>query len=152
MVNLLKIGEVAENSGLPVKTIRYYEEIGLLTPTVERSEAGYRLFHAETLNRLAFIKRSQSLGLNLKEIQQILSIHDQGDLPCGEVKQHLEAKVAEITRQIDALKTLRAELQGILSGWQEQPSPDRIQHTICPNIQKTEDLNRRIGSLSDRAE
>ncbi len=136
MDKLLKIGEIAENSGLPVKTIRYYEEIGLLTPTVERSESGYRLFHSETLNRLAFIKRSQSLGLNLKEIQQILAIHDQGDLPCGEVKQHLEAKVAAITHQIDALKTLRAELQGILSGWQEQPSADRIQHTICPNIQK----------------
>lgn len=136
MHKLLKIGEVAETSGLPIKTIRYYEELGLLTPTVERSEAGYRLFHAETLNRLAFIKRSQSLGLNLKEIHQILAIHDQGELPCGEVKQHLEAKVSEITRQIDALTTLRAELEGILSGWQEQPAADRIQHTICPNIQK----------------
>jgi MerR family transcriptional regulator, copper efflux regulator len=135
MNKLLKIGEVAETSGLPVKTIRYYEELGLLTPTVERSEAGYRLFHAETLNRLAFIKRSQSLGLNLKEIHQILAIHDQGALPCGEMKQHLEAKVDEITRQIEALNTLRTELEGILSGWQEQPSQDRIQHTICPNIQ-----------------
>lgn len=137
MDKLLKIGEVAETSGLPVKTIRYYEEIGLLTPTVERSESRYRLFHAQVLNRLAFIKRSQSLGLNLKEIQQILAVHDQGELPCGEVKQHLEAKVAEITQQIEALKTLKTELQGILSGWQEQPAADRIQQTICPNIQNT---------------
>lgn len=136
MNKLLKIGEVAETSGLPVKTIRYYEEIGLLTPTVERSEARYRLFHTQVLNRLAFIKRSQSLGLNLKEIQQILAVHDHGELPCGEVKQHLEAKVAEITQQIEALNTLRTELQGILSAWQEQPPADRIQHTICPNIQK----------------
>lgn len=136
MNKLLKIGEVAETSGLPVKTIRYYEEIGLLTPTVERSEARYRLFHIQVLNRLAFIKRSQSLGLNLKEIQQILAVHDHGELPCGEVKQHLEAKVAEITQQIEALNTLRTELQGILSAWQEQPPADRIQHTICPNIQK----------------
>jgi MerR family transcriptional regulator, copper efflux regulator len=134
--SLLKIGEVAEKTGLPIKTIRYYDEIGLLTPTVERSESRYRLFHPQVLNRLAFIKRSQALGLNLKEIQQILEVHDQGDLPCGEVKQHLEAKVSEITRQIDALQTLRSELQGILSGWQEQPSADRIQKTICPNIQK----------------
>jgi DNA-binding transcriptional MerR regulator len=137
MEKLLKIGEVAETSGLPVKTIRYYEEIGLLTPTVERSESRYRLFHTQVLNRLAFIRRSQSLGLNLKEIQQILAVHDQGELPCGEVKQHLEAKVVEITQQIDALRTLRTELQGILSGWQEQPTADRINHTICPNIQKT---------------
>ncbi len=136
MTKLLKIGEVAETSGLPVKTIRYYEEIGLLIPTVQRSESQYRLFQAEVLNRLAFIKRSQALGLNLKEIQQILAVHDHGELPCGDIKQHLEAKVADISHQIDALTTLRAELQGILSGWQDQPPADRIQQTICPNIQK----------------
>lgn len=136
MMKLLKIGEVSETSGLPVKTIRYYEEIGLLTPTVERSESQYRLFSTEVLNRLAFIKRSQSLGLNLKEIHQILAVHDHGELPCGEAKQHLESKVAEITQQIEALQTLRAELLGILSGWQEQPPADRIQQTICPNIQR----------------
>jgi MerR family transcriptional regulator, copper efflux regulator len=135
MTKLLKIGEVAETSGLPVKTIRYYEEIGLLIPTVQRSEAHYRMFQAEVLNRLAFIKRSQALGLNLKEIQQILAVHDHGELPCGDIKQHLEAKVAAISHQIDALTTLRAELQGILSGWQDQPPADRIQQTICPNIQ-----------------
>jgi MerR family transcriptional regulator, copper efflux regulator len=135
MTKLLKIGEVAETSGLPVKTIRYYEEIGLLIPTVQRSEAHYRMFQAEVLNRLAFIKRSQALGLNLKEIQQILAVHDHGELPCGDIKQHLEAKVADISHQIDALTTLRAELQGILSGWQDQPPADRIQQTICPNIQ-----------------
>lgn len=133
----LKIGEVAAASGLSVKTIRYYEEIGLLTPTVERSRSsGYRLFTAQTLNRLAFIKRSQALGLSLSEVQQILQVHDHGELPCGEVKQHLEAKVAEINRQMEALETLRSELQGILSGWQEQPSSDRLVQTICPNIQK----------------
>lgn len=136
---LLKIGEVASVSGLPVKTIRYYEEIGLLTPTVERSQSsGYRLFTPQVLNRLAFIKRSQSLGLSLSEVQQILQVHDHGEVPCGEVKQHLEAKVAEINRQIEALETLRTELQGILSGWQEQPSSDRLAQTICPNIQASE--------------
>jgi len=132
---LLKIGEVATISGLPVKTIRYYEEIGLLTPTVERSQSGYRLFANSVLNRLAFIKRSQALGLSLSEVQQILQVHDHGQLPCGEVKQHLETKVADINQQIEALQTLKAELQGILSGWQDQPSGDRLAQTICPNIQ-----------------
>lgn len=131
----LKIGEVSAISGLPVKTIRYYEEIGLLAPTVERSQAGYRLFRSHVLNRLAFIKRSQALGLSLNEVQEILSVHDDGQLPCGEVKQHLQAKVSEINQQIEALQTLKAELQGILSGWQDQPPSDRIAQTICPNIQ-----------------
>ncbi len=132
---LLKIGEVAAESGLSVKTIRYYEDTGLLLPTVERSESGYRLFQPQVLNRLAFIRRSQSLGLTLQEIQQILAVHDHGQLPCGEMRQHLELKVEAIEQQIQALETLRAELKGILSGWQDQPSSDRIAQTICPNIQ-----------------
>lgn len=131
----LKIGEVAKQSGLPVKTIRYYEEIGLLAPTVERSQTGYRLFHDRVLNRLAFIKRSQSLGLSLSQIKELLEIHDRGQLPCGEMKQLLQDKLAAIAQQIEALETLRTELQGLLSGWQDRPSNDRIAHTICPNIQ-----------------
>lgn len=132
---LLKIGRVAALSGLPIKTIRYYEEIGLLTPNVERSEAGYRLFDSQVLNRLAFIKRAQALGLSLNEIQETLMIHDRGKLPCGEVKHRLQAKLEAIAKQIEALETLRSELQGILSGWEEQPPADRIAHTICPNLQ-----------------
>jgi len=106
---LLKIGEVATSSGLPVKTIRYYEEIGLLIPTVGRSQVGYRLFNEAVLNRLAFIKRAQSLGLALTEIKDILAVHDEGELPCCEVKEHLQAKVAIVSEQIQALETLRAE-------------------------------------------
>jgi MerR family transcriptional regulator, copper efflux regulator len=134
-VALLKIGEAALKSGLSVKTIRYYDEIGLLAPTVERSRSGYRLFRPEVLQRLAFIRRAQALGLHLSEVQQILTVHDQGELPCGEVKQHLEAKVVEVRQQIEALETLELELEGILSGWQDQPNAERLEQTICPNLQ-----------------
>jgi DNA-binding transcriptional MerR regulator len=134
----LKIGEVASCSGLPVKTIRYYEEIGLLTPATTRSSSGYRLFTPTVLNRLAFIKRAQSLGLSLSEIQELLEVHDSGQLPCGAVKQHLLLKVDAINKQIEALEILKSELQGLLSGWQEQPPQYATIQTICPNIQKLE--------------
>lgn len=136
---LHKIGEVATFSQLPVKTIRYYEEIGLLAPTVERSESGYRLFTEGVLGRLAFIKRAQSLGLSLSEIRDILAVRDQGQLPCSEVKQHLETKVEAISKQIEALESLKVELQEILDGWQEAPSEKKIAITICPNIQSMPD-------------
>lgn len=131
----LKIGEVASLTKMPVKTIRYYEEIGLLAPMTTRSESGYRLFTPTVLNRLAFIKRAQSLGLSLSEIQELLEVHDSGNLPCGAVKQRLLLKLEAITKQIEALEILQSELQGLLSGWQEQPPSDRIAKTICPNIQ-----------------
>ena len=132
---LLKIGEVARLTGISVKTIRYYDEIGLLEPTTNRSESGYRLFNNQVINRLAFIKRAQSLGLSLTEIHDILEVHDSGQLPCGAVKQHLLLKVQAITEQIEALEILKSELVGLLSGWQEQPERHHIAQTICPNIQ-----------------
>lgn len=134
----LKIGEVANLTGMSVKTIRYYEEIGLLEPTTTRSESGYRLFNSQVINRLAFIKRSQSLGLSLSEIREILDVHDSGQLPCGTVKQHLLLKVNAIAQQIEALEILKSELLGLLSGWQEQPPRPLIERTICPNIQGDE--------------
>jgi MerR family copper efflux transcriptional regulator len=133
---LLKIGEVASQSGMAVKTIRYYDEIGLLTPTTTRSASGYRLFNPTVLNRLAFVKRAQALGLSLNEIQDLLEVHDSGELPCGAVKQHLMVKVEAISKQIEAMEILRSELLGLLSGWQEQPPYHTRSQTICPNIQR----------------
>jgi DNA-binding transcriptional MerR regulator len=98
--NRLKIGEVAANSGISVKTIRYYEDIGLLAPTVERSDTGYRMFQLQVLKRLEFIKRAQSLGLRLQEIQRLLAVHDHGELPCPEVKQQLQAKTQAIATRL----------------------------------------------------
>jgi DNA-binding transcriptional MerR regulator len=130
-----KIGQVADKSGLSVKTIRYYEDIGLLDPVVDRTDSGYRIFHPRIYNRLAFIKRAQSLGLSLQEINEILKVHDAGSLPCGVVKEHLAAKLATIEEQIRSLQILRAELQGILSGWQDPPPLKGLDQTICPNLQ-----------------
>lgn len=135
MAGNLKIGEVAAQSGLSVKTIRFYAESGLLEPVMGRSPSGYRLFAPTVLNRLAFIKRSQSLGLSLQDIQELLNVHDRGCLPCGAVKARLDAKLQDIQAQIAALAILQAELEGILSGWQDQPPAHLINQTICPNLQ-----------------
>ncbi|OZH51919.1 transcriptional regulator [Hydrocoleum sp. CS-953] len=131
----MKIGQVAAVSGLPIKTIRYYEDMGLLKPSVERSQSGYRLFEESVLGRLSFIKRAKSLGLSLREISEILVIRDRGELPCREVKQKLASKVQEITSQIEALENLKGELQEILQHWQEEPSTNQVRETVCPNIQ-----------------
>jgi DNA-binding transcriptional MerR regulator len=136
LANRLKIGELAHLSGLSVKTIRYYEDIGLLAPTVERSSSGYRLFQSQVLNRLAFIKRAQSLGLSLQEIKPLLALHDRGELPCPEVKEQLQKKISEIASVMEALKTQQAELQSILKVWQEQPPSRQLNEFICPNLIK----------------
>lgn len=133
---LLKIGRVANESSLSVKTIRYYEDRGLLAPVVTRSPAGYRLFKPEIFTRLHFIKRARALGLSLQEIGEILTVRDRGEVPCGIVRERLLIKHRSIREQIQALETLQLELQGILSGWNEISDRDSLDGTICPNIEQ----------------
>ncbi|QLE46277.1 heavy metal-responsive transcriptional regulator (plasmid) [Nostoc sp. C052] len=128
----LLIGQVTALSGVPIRTIRYYESLGLLNSS-GRTEGGFRQFSLDVLTRLAFIKRAQNLGLSLEEIGDILNIYDEGKLPCGEVKQKLEDKVNEIECQIEELLTLRDELTGLLSGWDNFTG--KRKDTICPIIQ-----------------
>ena len=130
---LQRIGAVAKLSGLPIKTIRYYDELGLLK-TFGRTESGYRLFNSDVLSRLRFIKRAQGLGLSLLEIKEFLDVHDQGDLPCAHIKVKLEDKLSQIEQQIQQLQILKQELQGLLSGW--QALPDNPEDTICPILEQ----------------
>ena len=126
-----QIGPIAKESGVPIKTIRYYEELGLLQ-SVGRTEGGYRLFDASVFDRLHFIKRAQSLGLSLAEIKEFLDVHDQGNLPCSHVRVKLQDKITEIDRQIEQLQILKSELQQLLS---ESMNSENSNTVICPIIQ-----------------
>lgn len=132
--SLKQIGLVAKESSIPIKTIRYYEELGLLKAS-GRTEGGYRLFDSEVFTRLNFIKRAQKLGLSLSEIKEFLDVHDQGDLPCDRVKVKLSEKIAQIEQQIEQLQILKQELKGLLSG--EEITTQDFAATICPIIERS---------------
>ncbi len=128
------IGSVAKESGVPIKTIRYYEELGLLTAS-GRTEGGFRLFNSDVLARLNFIKRAQSLGLSLLEIKEFLDVHDEGNLPCEHIKTKLQDKVIAIDNQIQQFLILRQELSGLLSGW--KMTHKNFEQTICPILEQS---------------
>lgn len=130
-VSAMKIGALAARSGLPVKTLRYYEDLGLL-PAIGRSEGGYRLFAEDSLRRLEFIRRLKTLGLSLEEIQSCLAVHDAGELPCQDIQAMLKHQIERIERQISDLGQLRTELEGLLAGWRSDPA--READLICPNL------------------
>lgn len=108
----LTIGQFARHAGLNPKTIRYYEEIGLL-PQPSRNEVGYRLYSNEDLPRLRFIQRAKVLGLSLAEIKQLVDYADEGC--CGPLQEHLlalvEEKLAEVDRCLAELAAFRDELR-----------------------------------------
>jgi DNA-binding transcriptional MerR regulator len=127
----MRIGELAARSGLSVKTLRFYEEMGLL-PSVGRSAGGYRLFAAESLRRLDFIRRLKSLGLSLEEVGQCLAAHDAGRLPCEEVHRQLSRQIALVDARMRELAELRRELERLLDNWRSNPPADGT--AICPNL------------------
>lgn len=108
----LTIGQLAQRAGLNPKTIRYYEEIGLL-PQPPRNEVGYRLYFDEDLPRLRFIQRAKMLGLSLAEIKQLVDYADDGC--CGPLQEHLlalvEEKLAEVDRRLTELAAFRDDLR-----------------------------------------
>lgn len=107
------IGEVARRSGISTKTLRYYEDIGLLDEPA-RSASGYRHFEDGVLDRLAFIRSAQALGLTLGEIRGIVGLRDNGDTPCGHVLDLLRARASDIDRTIRELQALQAELRRLV--------------------------------------
>jgi DNA-binding transcriptional MerR regulator len=94
----LTIGEVARLAGLPVKRIHYYERRGLLEPP-PRSESGYRLYGAEEVARLEFVKRAKLLGLTLEEVRELVALA--ADCNEGEIVPRLEEVLAEKLRETE---------------------------------------------------
>lgn len=108
---LFRIGEVARLSGFPVKTIRYYEERGLLEPA-SRNEAGYRLYSEGELGRLKFIRRAKLLGLTLDEIHGLISIATDctGDDFFPKLEEVLDSRLRDTRQEISRLSALRDNL------------------------------------------
>lgn len=109
---MLRIGELAERTGFTAKTLRYYEEIGLLRPA-RRSESGYRLYGDDAVDRLRFVRRSRGLGLRLDEIRRILEISDEGRVPCEHVVAVVDRRLDDIAEQMARLTNLRRDLAGL---------------------------------------
>lgn len=105
----MKIGDLAKATGFTTKTIRYYEEVGLLPPP-QRSESGYRSYSQEDAVRLLFIGKAKHIGLSLEDIRGILTLHDQRQAPCIHVLALLDQKLEALDRLIGDLGEFRAEL------------------------------------------
>jgi DNA-binding transcriptional MerR regulator len=106
------IGELAERSGVPPKTLRYYEDIAVLSRP-ERTAAGYRVYDEGALHRLAFIRSAQAAGLTLAEIRDVIGLRERGVVPCGHVVELIDEKRARVASQIAELHELQQELDRI---------------------------------------
>jgi MerR family copper efflux transcriptional regulator len=114
----LRIGEVARRSGLPVKTIRFYCDQGLLRP-IGRSEGGYRLFNDDNLAELALIRALRALDVSLEELTRILEVRRAGICNCADLKNSIASRMTSIDERIHTLQSMKAELARLLNSWQD---------------------------------
>lgn len=119
----MNIGQAARRSGLSTKMIRYYESIGLLKPAT-RSDSGYRLYQAQDLHNLAFIKRSRDLGFSLEEIGKLLTLWQDRQRASADVKALAMHHIDELNRRIEELVSLRDTLGELVSHCQGDDRPD----------------------------
>lgn len=127
----LLIGELAQASSTSTKTIRFYEQIGLLPPA-RRAENGYRLYDAEDVRRLRFIRNARGLDLAVDDLREVLALRDGGEAPCRYVVGVIEEKVAEIEERIRLLRELQQDLQELLRQANDLPTDDiEMKNCVC---------------------
>ena len=122
----MNIGDASARSGLPPKTIRYYEEIGLVV--ADRQENGYRDYGDTEIHKLSFLKRARGLGFSVPECRLLLSLYEDSERSSSDVKALALSKIHEINAKIDELEGLRNTLKTLSDKCHGDDRPD------CPII------------------
>ncbi len=123
----MNVGEAAKRSGLPAKTIRYYEEIGLIDPA--RSGNGYRDFSDDDIHRLAFLHRARSLGFGIEDCRQLMALYRDRSRASHDVRAIAEAHVVAIGEKIRELEAMRRTLTKLVHACHGDSRPD------CPILE-----------------
>lgn len=111
-MSALKIGELAGRFNVPVETIRYYEQAGLL-PKPARTAGNYRLYSEADADNLAFVLNCRMLDMRQEEIKVLLALRATPNNDCGDVNLLVDRHIADVTQRIDALKRLLKELTAL---------------------------------------
>ena len=118
----MNIGDAAELSGLPAKTIRYYESVGLIAP--DRRENDYRDFAETDIHKLTFLARARSLGFAIKDCRTLLSLYEDRERASADVKRIAEEHLSAIDRKIQELEGMRSALRNLVDHCMGNHRPD----------------------------
>ena len=119
----MKIGQVASISGLPAKTIRYYESIGLIEPA-GRTSSGYRAYEEKDIETLRFIQRARSLGFSINEVSCLLMLWNDRNRASAQVKELAKIHVADMDRKITELQGMKDTLSELIDKCHGDHRPD----------------------------
>lgn len=108
----MRIGDLADATGTPVETIRFYEREGLLPPP-RRADNNYRMYLPAHAERLAFIRQCRNLDMALDEVRALLALRDAPAQDCGEINSLLDEHIGHVARRIRELRTLEKVLKAL---------------------------------------
>jgi len=128
----MTIGRVASAAGVNIQTVRYYERRRLLTPAARR-ESGYRLYRADALRRLRFIKNAQELGFSLEEIRSLLQLRSGPTVSCAKVREKAAAHARDIRERIERLRAMEKVLMRLVKTCQKRGTSE-----ACPILNSLE--------------
>jgi MerR family transcriptional regulator, copper efflux regulator len=123
----MKISQAAENAGLPIKTVRYYADIGLVAP-VDRSASGYRSYDQDAVQKLIFIRRARAFGFSIIECRELLGLYVDTTRSSANVKAIATRRLDEIEQKQKELQYLHDELAHLITSCRGDDRPD------CPII------------------
>jgi len=118
----MNIGEVAAATGLPAKTIRYYESVGLIEPA--RSGGNYRLYDARDVQTLRFVQQARNLGFSVKEVAALVALWRDKRRASGDVRRLAAAHLDDIDERIADLQRIRRTLEGLIERCHGDHRPD----------------------------
>jgi MerR family transcriptional regulator, copper efflux regulator len=125
----LNIGSVAAATGLPAKTIRYYESIGLVGPA-RRTGGNYRLYDERDVTTLRFVERARRLGFSLKEVSELLTLWRDRHRASADVRRLAEAQIRRVDARLSELQEMRRSLQHLMERCHGDERPD------CPILEE----------------
>ena len=117
----MTIGVLARKSGIAVRTLRFYEERGLIAP-LGRTAKGYRLYGPNVVEDLTFLKGAKRLDLHLKEIRELLQIRRGGQCSCARTREFVESRLTDVESALGQLRALQGQLRQSLRTWKAQPN------------------------------
>ena len=152
----LTVGQLAHATGVPTKTIRYYEQVGVL-PAPRRSPNGYRQYARRDVHRLLFVRRGRALGVSLKDIKTLTAELDDGR--CGTMRPRLsnlvQAQLQTVQQRIAEFQLLQLQLEQVLQQMLTTPPPDPDESCQCLNLEaapaRQDSPHPRTSTLGEEA-
>lgn len=130
----MRVSELAKKLETTADTVRYYTRLGLLTPS-KNTTNGYKEYDHRDAKRLRFILSARQLGFSVEDIQQIISVADQGKTPCPLVRELIQQRLDQTCARYEEMLALRQRMEAAANKWRHQPNRVPTGSTICHLIE-----------------